>query len=235
MISIIRLILLVVWTLMLMLIAPLFIPIVFNRQFPLMVARTVFAPVLLKIAGIKWKVIGKENVPKNEPAIYIANHCSFLDIGCLCGAIPVNLHFIAKKELVRVPIIGWYLFVAGHILVDRGNRIKSIQSIKKAAQKIREGKSVAIYPEGTRSKTGKLGAFKKGAFHLAIEAGVKIVPIAINGTYKVWKTGSTKITPGKVEIHIGKPIDTSLYSKEQVLELTNLAKTRISEMMAPVE
>ncbi len=234
MVSIIRLVLIVTWTLMLMLFAPLFIPFVFNRQFPLMVARTVFAPVMLWIAGVKWEVTGRENVPKNEPAIYIANHCSFLDIGCLCGAIPVNLHFIAKKELVRVPIIGWYLYIAGHILVDRGNRIKSIQSIKKAAQKIKAGKSVAIYPEGTRSKTGKLGVFKKGAFHLAIEAGVRIVPVAINGTYKIWKTDSTKITPGKVSINIGKPIDTSLYAKNQVAELTNLAQSKISAMITDV-
>lgn len=205
-----------VWTFLLMLIAPLFIPFTFNRQFPLMVARTVFAPGLLWIAGAKLTVNGRENVPLNRPVIFVANHCSHLDIGTLCKSLPVNLHFIGKKELIWAPVVGWYMWVAGHIFIDRSNKKKAIKSLEAAAEKIKSGKSVVMYPEGTRSKDGNLGVFKKGAFHLAIQSGVAIVPVSIKGTYNVWPANSNKITPGNVYVEIGKPIESVNYSKETI-------------------
>jgi 1-acyl-sn-glycerol-3-phosphate acyltransferase len=229
MISAIRLFFLVFWTLFMMLVIPIFIIPTFNRYFPLMVARTVFAPVLMWIAGIKLKSYGKENVPKNKPIIFIANHCSHLDIACLCGCLPVNLHFIGKKELAWMPIVGWYMFVVDHIFIDRSNRKKAAESINKAAIKIKNGKSVVLYPEGTRSKTGGLGIFKKGAFHLALMANVDIIPVHIQGTFEVWSTNSFKITPGNVTVRIGKPIDTSKY-KGSITELTNDAREAILDM-----
>lgn len=206
----------IIWTFSLMLIAPLFIPFVMNRQFPLMVARTVFSPVLMKIAGIKINVIGKENVPKDRPVIFVSNHFSHLDIGCLCYSLPHNLHYIGKKELIWTPVVGWYMWVAGHIFIDRSNKRKAVKSISKAAQKINSGKSVVVFAEGTRSKTGKVEAFKKGAFHLAMEAAVDIVPVSIKGTYQVWKSGSFKISPGKVTVEIGKPVPHQNYDKKTV-------------------
>ncbi len=230
MISYLRIILLIIWTFSLMLIAPLLIPFVMNRQFPLMVARTVFAPVLLKIAGIDIIVNGKENVPSDKPVVFVSNHFSHLDIGCLCYSLPKNLHFIGKKELIWTPVVGWYMWVAGHIFVDRSNRKKGIKSIAKAAKKIKEGKSVILFAEGTRSKTGKVESFKKGAFHLALQAGVDIIPISIKGTYEVWKSGTSTITPGKVEVSIGKPIDSSKFSKNNINDFTNIARETIISM-----
>ena len=197
-----------------MFIAPFFIPFTLNPQFPLVIARTVFSPVLLWIAGIKLTVKGKENVPLNKPVIFVANHCSHLDIGTLCRSLPVNLHFIGKKELKWVPFVGWYMWVAGHIFIDRSNKKKAIKSLKIASQKIRSGKSVVMYPEGTRSKDGSVGTFKKGAFHLALQSGVAVVPVSIKGTYDVWSANSSKITPGKVFVEIGKPIESKNYNKE---------------------
>lgn len=228
--SLIRLFFLFVWTFLLMLIAPLFIPFTFNRQFPLFVARTVFSPGLLWIAGIKLEVNGKENVPLDRPVIFIANHCSHLDIGTLCRSLPVNLHFIGKKELAWVPIVGWYMWVAGHIFIDRSNKKKAIKSLEVASQKIKSGKSVVMYPEGTRSKNGKLGNFKKGAFHLAMQSGVPIVPVSIKGTYNVWSANSNKITPGNVSVEIGKPIESSNYSNETIKNFISDARTVILEM-----
>jgi len=228
--SVIRLVLMIFWTFSLMLIAPLFIPFTFNRQFPLYVARVLFAPVLMKISGIQLMVKGKENVPKNEPVIFVANHNSHLDIGCLCAALPVNLHFIGKKELMWTPVVGWYMFIAGHIFIDRSSRIKSINSLKKAANKIHQGKSVVMFPEGTRSLTGKVGAFKKGAFHLAMQAKVKIVPVSIDGTFKVWSKNSNKITPGKVVVSIGNPINTANYANNNIKDLMELAHQQIITM-----
>lgn len=228
--SLIRLFFLFVWTFLLMLIAPLFIPFTFNRQFPLFVARTVFSPGLLWIAGIKLEVNGKENVPLDRPIIFIANHCSHLDIGTLCRSLPVNLHFIGKKELAWVPIVGWYMWVAGHIFIDRSNKKKAIKSLEVASQKIKSGKSVVMYPEGTRSKNGKLGNFKKGAFHLAMQSGVPIVPVSIKGTYNVWPANSNKITPGNVSVEIGKPIESSNYSNETIKNFISDTRTVILEM-----
>ncbi len=182
------------------------------------------------IAGANLTTYGVEHVPKNEPVIFIANHCSHLDIGVLCRSLPVNLHFIGKKELMWLPIVGWYMFVAGHIFIDRRNKRKAVESLKKAALKIKNGKSVAIYPEGTRSKTGELAEFKKGAFHLALDAGVSIVPVHIKGTHSLWPTQSNKITPGDVTVRVGKPIDSSKYTKRTIKEFVAEAKTAIQEM-----
>jgi 1-acyl-sn-glycerol-3-phosphate acyltransferase len=213
-----------------MLIVPLLIPFTFNRQFPLYVARTLFSCGLLKIAGIKLTTNGVENVPKGKPVIFVANHCSHLDIGVLCRIAPVNLHFIGKKELIWIPVVGWYMFIAGHIMIDRSNKRKALESLKKAAIKIKNGKSVAMYPEGTRSKTGEMGKFKKGAFHLAIDAGVSIVPVHIQGTHEIWPSKVNKITPGPVTVHVGKPIDSSNYSRKTINDFVAEAKTAIEEM-----
>jgi len=227
--SAIRLLLLFIWTLSLMSLAPLMILVTFNRQAPLYVARTVFSKGLLWIAGAKLSVFGVENIPKDKPAIYVANHCSHLDIGVLCRVAPANLYFIGKKELAWIPIVGWYMYITGHIFIDRRDRRKAIASLRTAALKIKSGKNVIMFPEGTRSKNGTLGAFKSGAFHLALDAGVNIIPIHIEGTHQIWPTTSNKITPGKLNVHIGKPIDTSKYTKKTVKELMTEARVSIQE------
>ena len=230
MMSAIRLFFMLCWTFLLMLLAPLFIPLTFNRQFPLVVARTLFSSIALKIVGIKLKVEGVENVPKERPVIFVANHCSHLDIIVLCRSLPVNLHFIGKKELAWFPIVGWYMFIAGHIFLDRSNRKKAVLSLRKAAEKIKNGKCVVMYPEGTRTSTGNIGDFKKGAFHLALNSGVDVVPVHIKGTFSVWPKKTKKITPGDVFVQIGKPIETSKYTKKTIRDFVAEAKSAIEEM-----
>ncbi len=221
----------IIWGFSLMLIAPIFSLVTLNRQFPLIVARTIFAPIFLKIAGVKFEVTGKENVDKSSSAIFVANHCSHLDIACMCGAVPVNLHFIGKKELMFTPVVGWYMFIAGHIFVDRSNRRKAVQSLKDAANKIRSGKNVILFPEGTRSETGEMGTLKKGAFHLALDAGVDIVPVHIEGTFKVWpKQTFLTVTPGKVRVNIGKPIPSKNYTKDTTKEFVADTKKALIEL-----
>jgi 1-acyl-sn-glycerol-3-phosphate acyltransferase len=228
--SAIRLFFLFVWTLSLMFFAPLMILVTFNRQAPLYVARTLFSRGLLRIAGADLTVSGKENIPKGKPAIYVANHCSHLDIGVLCRTAPVNLHFIGKKELAWIPIVGWYMYIAGHIFIDRSDRRKAVTSLRAAALKINQGKNVIMFPEGTRSKNGELASFKSGAFHLALDAGVNIIPIHIEGTHGVWPATSNKITPGKVNVKIGSPIDTSKYTKKTVKELMAVTHSAVEEL-----
>lgn len=204
------------WSAFWMLITPFLIPIFMNRQIPLVIGRNIFAPVLTWVAGVQLKVSGRENVPHDRPVIFVSNHCSHFDIVCLLASLPRNLFFVAKKELLWVPFLGFNLWITGHILIDRSNRKKSIASLRKAARNIAGGRCVTLYAEGTRSKTGEMGPFKKGAFHLALDAGVDIVPIYIDGTYKIWPKGKLKITPGKASVTIGKPITTINYSKQNV-------------------
>ena len=129
-----------------------------------------------------------------------------------------------------MPFLGFNLWATGHIMIDRSNRKKSIISLRKAAQKISAGRCVTLYAEGTRTTTGEIGPFKKGAFHLALDAGVDIVPIYIDGTFKIWPKGSLKIKPGSVKVNIGKPIITANYSKQSVNQFVEDTRNAVLEL-----
>jgi 1-acyl-sn-glycerol-3-phosphate acyltransferase len=179
------------------------------------VARALWGPLLIRAGGARLEVTGQENVDPNRPTIYVANHQSSLDIPVGFVAVPVNFRYIAKHQLQYVPIIGWYLWAAGHIFINRGNREKAVSSLEEAARKVRNGKSVFVYVEGTRSDDGRILPFKKGAFALAMKAGVPIVPVTIEGTGTVMPKNSWNITPGVVRVKIGKPIDTTAFGDDR--------------------
>ncbi len=177
-------------------------------------ARTMWAPGILWGCGIKLN-IKNAGFDQGTPHVFVSNHLSYLDIPVLFRAIPSNLYFIAKKEIKWLPFVGQYMMATGMLFVNRDNKHKAIISLKKAAQLVSKGKSVLMFPEGTRSKDGKINTFKKGPFHLAKDAGVSIVPIAITGTDKVLDIQSGKITPGEVQVSIGKQVDSSKFSAIQ--------------------
>jgi 1-acyl-sn-glycerol-3-phosphate acyltransferase len=178
------------------------------------VARRLWSPLLIWAGGARIQVSGQENVDPNRPTIYVSNHQSTLDIPVHFVTVPVNFRYVAKHQLGYVPLVGWYLALAGHIFVNRSNRAKAISSLDAAAKKIRNGTSVFLYPEGTRSDDGRVLPFKKGPFALALKAGVPIVPITIEGTGKVMPKNSWNITPGPVHVKIGKPIDTKAFAED---------------------
>ncbi|HVE81618.1 MAG TPA: lysophospholipid acyltransferase family protein [Myxococcales bacterium] len=178
-------------------------------------ARTVWAPVLLWSGNARLEVHGREHVNARRPTLYISNHQSTADIPVLFMAIPVNLRFVAKKQLAWVPLLGWYMVAAGYIFVDRGNRSKAIASLERAARKIRRGISLIMYAEGTRSEDGRILPFKKGPFALALKAGVAVCPVTIEGTARVMPKNRWTITPGTIKVKIGAPIDTSTYGPDE--------------------
>ena len=149
----------------------------------------------------------------------MANHQSDFDILIVLGHIPGQFRWIAKKELFHIPIFGAAMKTAGYIEIDRHNHEKALQSLDEAALRIREGKSVMSFPEGTRSRDGEIKAFKQGIFHLAIKSGVPIVPVSIIGSGKIMPKRSLKITPGRVKMVIGKPVDVKSYTIENRHEL----------------
>jgi 1-acyl-sn-glycerol-3-phosphate acyltransferase len=175
-----------------------------------------WARILLAITGVDTRITGSANVFQDRPQIFMANHQSVFDILVVLAYIPAQFRWIAKKELFEVPVFGDALRRTGSIQIDRQDHTSAVGSIDEAARKIREGKSVMTYPEGTRSPPGQLRPFKKGVFHLALKAGVPIVPIAIIGSGEVMAKKSMRIRTGKILLVVDKPIMTAEYSVENI-------------------
>jgi 1-acyl-sn-glycerol-3-phosphate acyltransferase len=169
---------------------------------------------ILTVSRIRVSVKGLSNIDHSVPYIYMPNHQSNFDIPVLLGHLAVQFRWLAKVELFKIPIFGRAMRKAGYISIDRNNRESAFKSLKMAANKIKSGVSVLIFPEGTRSRDGQIRAFKKGGFVLAIDSGVPIVPIVITGTRKIMTKGKFRINPGHVSMVIHEPIDTSAYTRE---------------------
>jgi 1-acyl-sn-glycerol-3-phosphate acyltransferase len=152
--------------------------------------------------------------------VYMSNHQSHYDIPCIVRALPADLRFLTKKELAAIPVFGWALKVAGFVFIDRKNRERALKSVKKAADDLAEkGRSIVVFPEGTRSNDGTMGEFKKGGFHLAMQARAVIVPLGVSGTRSVLPKGALFIRPGRVKVRAGRPIDASAYTPDELPKL----------------
>ena len=176
---------------------------------------------ILVVSGVKVSVKGLSNVDLTAPYIYMPNHQSNFDIPVLLGHLKVQFRWLAKMELFKIPIFGRAMRKAGYISIDRNNRQSAFESLKVAADKIKSGISVLIFPEGTRSLDGRIRPFKKGGFVLAIDSGVPIVPVVITGTRAIMPKGRFRVYPGQVSMVIHKPINTSIYTrktKESLME-----------------
>jgi 1-acyl-sn-glycerol-3-phosphate acyltransferase len=143
------------------------------------------------------------------------NHLSYFDIPVLFAALPVQFRWLAKAELFKIPIFGRSMRVCEYISIDRSNRRAAFESLRHAADLIRGGVSVLIFPEGTRGSRREIGDFKKGGFVLAIDAGVPIIPIVIQGTWHILPRNRFRIKPGKVKLEIFGPIETEPYTRKQ--------------------
>jgi 1-acyl-sn-glycerol-3-phosphate acyltransferase len=169
---------------------------------------------ILVASRIKVSVKGLSNIDHSKSYIYMPNHQGNFDIPVLLAHLRVQFRWLAKAELFKIPIFGHAMRKAGYISIDRNNRKSAIESLEIAANKIKSGVSVLIFPEGTRSRDGKIRPFKKGGFVLAMDSGVPIVPVVIKGTYAIMTKGKFRVNPGHVSMVIHKPIDTSAYTRE---------------------
>lgn len=177
-----------------------------NSKAAAFVSRIMWSKVLLLIAGIRLEIYGQENLESEPSKIYVANHESHLDIPVCFAAVPNYLYFIAKKELRKVPFLGWYMIAVGMIFVDRKDREKAKESMLAAGKLIKEGRNVVSFPEGTRSKTGEMALFRRGSFVLAKESEIPVVPMAIWGAGKAMAATGLSVRPGTIRINIGKPM-----------------------------
>jgi len=179
------------------------------------------------ISGTRLKVVGKEKIDKKRSYIVMTNHQSLFDVWALIGKIPLQIRWIVKKELRKLPIFGYALERMGHIYIDRQDRENAYMGLNAAARKIKEGTSVIIFPEGTRSPNGKLLKFRLGGASLALRAGVQILPITVNGGRFVLPKNTLALMPGKMEIIVGDPIDPGDFNEDNKTELMSTVKSVI--------
>ena len=154
-------------------------------------------------------VKGTELIPKDRSAVYIVNHQSNFDIPILYSGLPLQFRWMAKQELFNIPLFGLAMKRCGYIPIDRSDRRTAMHSMNVAAQRIAEGASVVVFPEGTRTPDGELQEFKKGGFLIAIKAQVPVIPVAINGSFSVMSKNSLRIHGGAVSMQIFPPIETT--------------------------
>jgi 1-acyl-sn-glycerol-3-phosphate acyltransferase len=197
------------WTAVLLVPAILSQLVTFSGNTSAWMARVLWAPFVLGISRVRLILEGPyPALDPEQPYIFVSNHQGYYDIPAAYATIRHPVRFIAKRSLVFVPFVGWFIYLGGHILIDRRNHQRSVRSLSRAAARVRRGTSLIVYPEGTRSTDGKIHAFKKGPFVLALEAQVPIVPVAVEGSYRVLRKRDVHIHPGVIRIRLGDPIPT---------------------------
>lgn len=195
----------------------------------------VWSKLHLGLSGVRARYVGLENASGRTPRIFLANHFSVVDIWVLAVVLPVTTRFVAKRSLFWLPVLGQAMAVAGFIPIDRKDRRRAIRTLQAAEEPIRRGASLILFPEGTRSRDGRLAPFKKGAFHLALAAGVPIVPVAISGSGRVQRPRSIAMRPAPVRVTFFPPIDTTAYGPEDLEALILDVRASIASGLTPDE
>ena len=187
-----------------------------SGDMPIWFGRHAWGPHGLLLAGARVRVEPLPALP-DGPLIFASNHESALDIWVAFKVLPRAFRFIAKAELFRLPIFGAYMRLGGHIPVDRGNHARAVESLRQAGEAVRGGTSLVVFPEGTRSKDGRVQPFKKGPFVVAMEAGVPVVPVAISGSGHVTPKNVVAVVPGTIRVAVGAPVDPRTFPTKEAL------------------
>jgi 1-acyl-sn-glycerol-3-phosphate acyltransferase len=196
---------------------------------PVHIVARMWARGILIVSRIKVTVNGLANIDPTQSYVYMSNHQSNFDIPVLLGYLPVQFRWLAKAELFKIPIFGRAMRGAGYVKIDRFNQEAAFESINEAAGKMKNGVSVMIFPEGTRSLDGNIRSFKKGGFIMAVDAGVPIVPVVIKGTWPIMDKSSLRINTGEVSLNIETPIATTDYTRENKDDLIQSVRVVIRE------
>mgnify|MGYP000919558910 FL=1 len=195
----------------------------------------------MALGGVRVSIVaGREHLEEHRPCVFVFNHQSKLDVPVLIHLLRHDFTGVAKKEVRTVPVMGQIFDMAGMVFIDRGDSAKARQQLEPAVRKLREeGVSLVLAPEGTRSPTPRLGPFKKGAFHIAMQAEVPIVPIVLRNTGELMWRGAQLIAPGTVEVQVLPPVDTSSWTPQtvddHVAEVRQQFLTTLAEWPTPDE
>jgi 1-acyl-sn-glycerol-3-phosphate acyltransferase len=171
----------------------------------------------LRLTGVKVEVTGREALDPNQPYVFVANHWSYLDAVPLFAYTGRNMGVVGKKELLKAPILGYAMGFVNVIAIDRSNRERAVETIAEATRRLRSGISFGVCPEGTRALPGEMLPFKKGAFHMAVQAGVPIVPMAIKHSDELMGRGTGEAWPGTIELVMLPPVETTWVSSDDDL------------------
>lgn len=178
----------------------------------------------IRTSGAEIEVLGAENIPNNIPVVYMSNHQGNFDIAIFMSMINKPKGYMSKVEMSKVPILKKWMEYMHCVFMERGNVRKALESINKGIDILKAGHSLVIFPEGTRSKGNKMGTFKGGSFKLAIKAGVPIVPVTIDGSYKLMEANGGKVKPAKVRLIIHPLVQTSGLTKEELEKLPEIVE-----------
>ena len=185
-----------------------------------------WARLILATSGVRVRLSGLEHLTPGRSYVFAANHQSIYDIPIVFASVPFQLRIVAKASLGRIPFMGWHLYRAGHLLVDRRNPGPDV--VQKMARLVGESSSLIVFPEGTRSVDGTVGRFKKGSFLVAIDAQLPVVPVSIGGSCHVMRKGQLMVRPAEVALIIHQPIPTVDVSRTDVVEFVNRVRSVVA-------
>jgi len=189
---------------------------------------------LLRAAGTPVQVEGLDRIP-DRPVVYASNHSSMFDIWALAATLPGSVRMVAKQELATIPLVGRAMIASGHVTIDRAHPARALEAYHRAAEVIRSGVSAVVFPEGTRSRTGQLQAFKNAPFGLAIAAQVPVVPLYVGNTFEIMPKGRFVLRPRPIRVAVGDPISTAGMTLERRQELRDRVRAAILELKARVD
>ena len=204
-----------------------------SQRWPLRMAARVWAPGLMAGARARLQVEGAEHVDWSRPHVLVANHQSVIDACALFRATPVPLRFVLKQEMTRMPFVGWYARQMGMLFIERGTSRRSPQRLRDAVALVQGGATLCAFPEGTRSRDASVGAFKGGLFQVAIEAGVPVVPVAIEGSGAVLPAAGFRVRPGTIRVRFGEPLPTSGMQSSDRNALARRARDAVIDLLHP--
>lgn len=177
------------------------------------------------------KTRGRENLDPHKSYIFVANHQGAFDIFVVYGFLNQNIKWMQKQSLRKIPFVGFASEKAGHVFVDNTNAATRTASIRKAKEQIVNGVSMVIFPEGARTHDGRMGHFKRGAYHIAVDMKLPVVPLTINGPFDVLKRNTLRLRPSKMELIIHEPIDTEGLKESDIPGLIDRTRTIIHEAL----
>jgi 1-acyl-sn-glycerol-3-phosphate acyltransferase len=186
----------------------------------------------LFLSGVKVHIDGAEHIRSGQSYVITANHLSHFDIWVLYGWLGMDLRWVMKQELRRVPVIGISCEALGHVFIDRSNREAALASLEAARERITAGTSILFFPEGTRSRDGVMKPFKKGAFNMALDLQLPVLPVTIDGTREILPAGSLQLNPGEVRITLHQPIPVQGLSEADLDDLALRTRSTIASALS---
>lgn len=191
----------------------------------------VYSKILLLVSGVPYRVIGLERIDRNSHYIFASNHESSFDIPLIFGGLPYHIVSLAKKEIKKIPILGWAMAVGRHVFIDRYDHRKAMESLEDVKASLASNpRSLILFPEGTRSPDGEIHQFKKGGLGLAVELGMDVVPLAVCGTRDVLAKKSLSLQKGEVELRVGDPIPASDWTERPKREFADHVRGKVVAM-----